>query len=474
MTAEERQYQNTFAPLKQTSPAEAQGIGRSPTFVVGSEKQVGTLSSLVRREQHFAEQYQKNKPLCFNAKAFQKTHPRKLNKGQKDADATLCSPMLVAVADGVSQIEEFGIDASELPNELLSAVEELAVSQLLPGQEQEEYMGPIAMMRDAYESTESLGSTTVLTAIMDNSTRIHGKLHPMVAVCSIGDCEILILRRPTRDARLQPVFHTEMQRIEGNAQSPLQLARVDDSVDPDFDPSVAVEVIERGSAVHCVSSFEGDIVILGSDGVFDNLFIEEIVSICDNYLPPSVAGAKYRPASRKVLGEVAKKIVFGAHAKTNDKGGYFQDSPIGKGGKIDDTSCVVAEVVEWTDSHGQAWARLRHQRWWKNLMTCGGTLPSCEEEYAVEDFEDGSGSRARNYPANPNGSFTTNYSEYGTSFHNALERVDRVPRQGVVPTYGYAPGDEAEKQLGRYQTRRARKDNDIDEADDSENKCSVM
>merc|ERR1719274_234763 len=266
--------------------------GRSPTFVVGSDTQRGTLDPLVKREQHFSEQYSRNKPLCFNARAYQETHPQKIKKGQRDADATLCSPMLVAVADGVSQIEEFGIDASELPNELLNAVEELAVSQLLPGQETEEYCGPITMMKEAYESTESLGSTTVLTAIMDNSTRIHGKLHPMIAVCSIGDCEILIFRRGA-DGRLSPVFHTEMQRIDGNAQSPLQLARVDDSVDPDFDPSIAIEVIERGSAVHCVSAFEGDIVVAGSDGVFDNMFIDEILNICEEMIQPTMSGKKF-------------------------------------------------------------------------------------------------------------------------------------------------------------------------------------
>merc|ERR1719158_943256 len=135
----------------------AEGLGRSPTFVVGSDRQRGTLDALVRREQHFAEHYQKNKPLCFNAKAYQKTHPQKACKGMKDADATLCSPMLVAIADGVSQIEDFGIDASELPNELLNAIEEQAVAQLLPGQETGEYNGPISMMREAYESTTSHG-----------------------------------------------------------------------------------------------------------------------------------------------------------------------------------------------------------------------------------------------------------------------------------------------------------------------------
>jgi len=391
-------------------------IGRSPTFVVGSDRQRGTLDALVRREQHFAEQYQKNKPLCFNAKAYQKTHPQKACRGQRDADATLCSPMLVAVADGVSQIEEFGIDASELPNELLNAVEELAVSQLLPGQETDEYCGPITMMKDAYESTESLGSTTVLTAIMDNSTRIHGKLHPMIAVCSIGDCEILILRRGP-DGRLQPVFHTEMQRIDGNAQSPLQLARVDETVDPDFDPSIAIEVIERGSAVHCVSAFEGDIVIAGSDGVFDNLFIDEILKIAEDMLPPSGSGAKFRPVDRALLGQIAQTIVMECHGKTQILNGKHRQTPIGLGGKIDDTSCLVAQVVEWTDAHGEACKQIRSKKRWHSIFSCGGVLPTCEDEYVTVEYEDdsgNSGTRQRNYPAKPN---ADSFSTYYGSFH---------------------------------------------------------
>jgi protein phosphatase PTC7 len=392
-------------------------IGRSPTFVVGSERQRGTLDAMVKREQHFDESYQKNKPLCFNAKAFQKTHPIKARKGQKDADATLCSPMLVAIADGVSQIEEFGIDASELPNELLNEVEELAVSQLIPGNETEEYCGPITMMRDAYEATESLGSTTVLTAIMDNSTKIHGKLHPMIAVCSIGDCEILILRRGS-DGYLQSVFHTEMQRIDGNAQSPLQLARVDDSVDPDFDPSIAVEVIERGSAVHCVSAFEGDIVILGSDGVFDNLFIDEIVGLVQSMLGQPEASKKFKAIDRHRLGGIAKRLVMEAHSKTERGPGGYRAAPIGPGGKIDDTSCVVAQVVEWTDAHGEAWSEIRNQRSWRNLFTCGGHLPSCEDDTysydAIEVDEEDSGTRQRNYPSKPN---ANSFSTYWGSFN---------------------------------------------------------
>eukprot|EP00434_Breviolum_minutum_P044865 symbB.v1.2.040124.t1/scaffold6173.1/size22531/1 len=90
-------------------------------------------------------------------------------------------------------------------------------------------------------------STTVLLAALDNSTRIHGKLHPMIAVLSIGDCELLMLRRTNgRQSELEAVFHTEMQRIDYNVQTPLQLARVDERIDEEFDESIALEAGSTG------------------------------------------------------------------------------------------------------------------------------------------------------------------------------------------------------------------------------------
>merc|ERR1719401_1314502 len=148
-------------------------------------------------------------------------------------------------------------------------------------------------MKQAYEATDCMGSTTALLAIMDNSTQIHGKLHPMLAVLSIGDCEIIILQHSREKQGLDMVFHTEMQRIDGHAQCPLQVCRMDERIDEQFDESIPIEVIERGSAVHCVSAYEGDIVIMGSDGVFDNLFLDEIVGICNDYLPPAPLGSKF-------------------------------------------------------------------------------------------------------------------------------------------------------------------------------------
>merc|ERR1719271_315195 len=351
---------------------------KSPTFLVQGKKQRGILEDFQRRDQHFSEQIRQNKPLCFSARAWQKTHPGKMkgNPRHVDADATTASPMLLGVCDGVSQLEEFGMDASELPIELLRVLEELAMSQLMPDgpvSPQDAYRGPVALLKEAYEATESLGSTTVLLGILDNSTRIHGKMHPMVAILTIGDCELLMLRRlHGRQSPLKAVFHTEMQRIDGHVQTPLQLARVDERVDPEFDEDVALEVIERGSAVHCVSTYEGDIVLLGSDGVFDNLFLDEIVDICNAYMPPPQPG-QFVPLQPAVLSSIAQRIVEECHAKARaGPNGRMPETPIGKGGKMDDTSIVVAEVIEWTEAHSEVWAQVRRQRQWEDLVTCGG------------------------------------------------------------------------------------------------------
>lgn len=365
---------------------------RSPTFLVDSKKQKSMLQEFQRREQHFTEEYQKNKPLCFSARSFQQTHPAKVRMGYKDADACLTSPMLLGVCDGVSQLEEYGMDPSELPNELLRVCEELAMMQLIPddmpkSNVKDAYKGPISLLKEAYEETESYGSTTVLLAALDNSTRIHGKLHPMIAVLSIGDCELLMLRRTNgRQQELEAVFHTEMQRIDYNVQTPLQLARVDGRIDEDFDESIALEVIEKGSAVHCVSAYEGDILIMGSDGVFDNLFLDEIVEICNEAMRPPKR-TEFSPMAPNILTQVAQRIVKASHAKSDAKSGQFLDTPIGKGGKVDDTSVVVAEIVEWTDAHREIWSQVRRNRQWTNVLSCGGmqcggakTCNTCETD----------------------------------------------------------------------------------------------
>ncbi|CAK8990479.1 Probable protein phosphatase 2C 62 (AtPP2C62) [Durusdinium trenchii] len=352
---------------RQSSPgrAMADGMLRSPTFLVGAERQRKNLDEFKRREQQLAEAYHKKPGWSWSSDFLVFEFALLGSWGfSEDADACLTVPLILGVADGVSQIEDFGIDASVLPNELLNVVEQLGMHQLLPNvslSAGDTYRGPVSMLRRAFEATESLGSLTVVLAIMDNSTRIHGKLHPMIAIITVGDCELLVLRRLAGPrSRLELVCHTEMQRIDGHAQTPLQLARVDDRIDPNFHEELTIEVIEKGSAVHCVSAYEGDIVIMGSDGVFDNLFLDEILDLANGLLGVSPSQVQLRM--------LAQRIVEQCHAKTRPlPNGALPEAPIGRGGKKDDTSCVVAEVVEWTEELQKLWAPEAPEKTWNSF-----------------------------------------------------------------------------------------------------------
>mmetsp|Transcript_45530 Transcript_45530/g.97617 ORF Transcript_45530/g.97617 Transcript_45530/m.97617 type:complete len:412 (+) Transcript_45530:272-1507(+) len=316
---------------------------RTQTFFVQANDQRVNLEQLQRREQRLAETYHRSKPLVFNSSAYQRTHPVKVAKGKRDADVTCATTTVLGVADGVSQIEEYGIDPSLLPKELLRQCEKLATDQLYPDQ-RHCYSGPINIVHEAYNRTAPiLGSTTLVLALLDNHTRIHGRQIPMIAVLCVGDCEMVILRRLSGDrGPLCPVFQTEMQRIDGHLQTPLQLARVDARIDPYFSDAITHEVIEHGSAVHMISAYEGDIIVLGSDGVFDNLFIGEIADIVNQSIPPGAA----HPIEETMLAYLAQRIVEACHKKSvPGPTGFLSEAPIGVGGKIDDTSCVVAEVV---------------------------------------------------------------------------------------------------------------------------------
>lgn len=310
-----------------------------------SEESKLVLNQDIKQEVRAIQEYQKTRPLCFSARTYQKSHPEKLQMGYRDADATLISPLLLGVADGVSQLEDYGMDASELPVELLQKCEELANARLF-----DDRPSDVELLKTAYLATRSLGSTTVLLAAMDNAARSRtGRVD--INVLTLGDSALLVLRRcDGQSGQLQPHFYTERRRVDGKVQTPLQLARVDHRIDPTFEASTVLRLIDVGADLHCITVNLGDLIVLGSDGVFDNLFIDEIVELCNCALPCPLAGV-WVPSQPQVLGQIAQRVVKEALSKSEVTGrGIFPETPIGPGGKIDDTSVVIAEVVEWSES----------------------------------------------------------------------------------------------------------------------------
>ncbi|GAW78887.1 hypothetical protein, conserved [Plasmodium gonderi] len=138
--------------------------------------------------------------LLHKAKSIPNQKKKKKNLNYKNGDAYLCSDNIIAIADGVSSIKYSGINVSNFSNELLKKCLNLYIhrsvnNKLFEEQNRvifnqhsvkyktEEMLKPI-VCRSAC-SSNFLGASTLLISSMEKE-----KLH----VCTIGDCQMLILR----------------------------------------------------------------------------------------------------------------------------------------------------------------------------------------------------------------------------------------------------------------------------------------
>ncbi|KAI9330967.1 phosphatase 2C-like domain-containing protein [Obelidium mucronatum] len=215
-------------------------------------------------------------------------------------------------------------------------------------------LNPVKVMQVACERTlddagkgesRAVGSTTALIAFLrDDELR----------VASLGDTSLLILRNGNL------IFRTEEQQHSFNF--PYQLG------------SDSKDTPEKDAGQYAVKIREGDLVIVGSDGIFDNLFDEDILDIVNAVVmgTPSATttttttGATAGPLklqTARILRtdpqQVATAILAKAREVSLDTGPYvvspFQERAVNEGlyyqgGKLDDLTVVVGIVGVAEDS----------------------------------------------------------------------------------------------------------------------------
>ncbi|KAL2609151.1 hypothetical protein R1flu_027724 [Riccia fluitans] len=157
--------------------------------------------------------------------------------------------------------------------------------------------------------TKAMGSTTAVLASISDQT---------LNVVNMGDTGFLVVRDGAVAARSTP-----MQR---GFNFPYQIGSVGD------DPFLA--------EVYRVPVEKGDVVILGSDGLYDNLFEREILLILSKLVQsgsgPETLARELANAAHKVG---ATHDGLSPFAKEAQSEGYSYS-----GGKMDDITCVVAFV----------------------------------------------------------------------------------------------------------------------------------
>ncbi len=200
-------------------------------------------------------------------------------------DAWIASQSLLGVFDGVGGAANSGVYARQMADASLAAVQRASLVHA---------DASVTMLRDCLQEAHAAvtvpGACTATLVALDARARLH-------TLC-IGDSRYCVIRAQSRESTLSPCSHTGWQTRDGRA-IPRQLSAAQHA---------ALEV--QQAALKTVTQLEpGDVLVLGSDGLFDNLSEQRIkdmvlepqfsiVSAADRQLVPApmpVEGAQVPP-----------------------------------------------------------------------------------------------------------------------------------------------------------------------------------
>ncbi|XP_065034790.1 probable protein phosphatase 2C 1 isoform X3 [Musa acuminata AAA Group] len=152
-------------------------------------------------------------------------------------------------------------------------------------------------------------------------------------VANVGDCGLRLIRRG------QVVFATSPQ--EHYFDCPYQLS------------SEKIGQTYQDAMVCTVELMEGDIVVMGSDGLFDNVFDHEIIS--------TVSGSPEVAEAAKILANLASNhskdpnfdSPYSMEARSRGFDVPWWKKILGRkltGGKLDDITVIVGRIISSSDS----------------------------------------------------------------------------------------------------------------------------
>mmetsp|Transcript_25698 Transcript_25698/g.67240 ORF Transcript_25698/g.67240 Transcript_25698/m.67240 type:complete len:495 (-) Transcript_25698:157-1641(-) len=292
--------------------------------------------------------------------ACQIPHPQKAAGGGDDSFFICPDICALGVADGVGAWEKMRIDPRAAAEEMMrgaSAYVEVMTKSGSPGEM------AMQVMREGYDAVRSFGATTAVVAVLDDRGETLG-------VSNLGDSGLRQLRKsggtPWIAGRTTDQQHSfncpyQLSRLPCNDDIPALLAA---------GKSELVNAVRRGVAMHQDSPEdagrydfrvqEGDLLILGSDGVFDNLHDRELCELAEMTISPFEArqafieepGTLRGPGSSTDAGRFATAIAHAAFHRACDTTALTPFAEHARqhgiphiGGKLDDITVVCAWVV---------------------------------------------------------------------------------------------------------------------------------
>lgn len=199
--------------------------------------------------------------------------------------------LYMGVADGVGSWREYGVDPREFSHVLMEGcgtiLDEVSASCRTDGGKGNcSMISPAELLAQSYERAKDanvIGSSTACVALFDS---VHHQLH----FSNIGDSGIIVLRHI--DSDVASTLQRDRATPRAERKSDLRIAFVSQQQLKSFNHPYQMgwtgeEVVENNSSFRkasdsCTSSvhiLRGDIIIMATDGLFDNVDIDDIAKI---------------------------------------------------------------------------------------------------------------------------------------------------------------------------------------------------
>ncbi|XP_074574119.1 putative protein phosphatase 2C 55 [Curcuma longa] len=233
-------------------------------------------------------------------------HPAKEDTGGEDAHFICNNEQAIGVADGVGGWADLGVDAGQYARELMSN----SVNAIRD--EPKGSIDPLRVLEKAYSITKARGSSTAcIIALTDQG------IHAL----NLGDSGFIVVRDGST------LFRSPVQQHDFNFTYQLESDNGSD--------------LPSSAQIFNFPVASGDIVIAGTDGLFDNLYNNEITAVVVQAtragFGPQVTARKIAELARQRAQDRNRQTPFSAAAQ--DAGYRYY------GGKLDDITVVVSYIT---------------------------------------------------------------------------------------------------------------------------------
>ncbi|KAK7386521.1 hypothetical protein VNO78_26804 [Psophocarpus tetragonolobus] len=233
-------------------------------------------------------------------------HPDKEDTGGEDAHFICADEEAIGVADGVGGWADVGVNAGLFARELMShsvrAIQE----------EPRGSINPATVLEKAHSCTKAKGSSTACIVALT-----HMGLHAI----NLGDSGFIVVRDGCT------IFRSPVQQHDFNFTYQLESGNGGD--------------LPSSGEVFTIPAAPGDVVIAGTDGLFDNLYNDEVAEVVLQAiragLEPQITAQKIAALARQRAQDRNRQTPFSTAAQEAGFRYY--------GGKLDDITVVVSYIT---------------------------------------------------------------------------------------------------------------------------------